>query len=195
MRGEETQVVGALALRPELADACTFILPGTHSKWTRLAHGRVIDFATYMTGELYAVLRTHSVLGRLMGADADAPDPVAFEAGVRAARDGAALAHQLFAVRSLGLSGELAPQALPWYLSGLLIGHEVGAALAGRTGAGHDGAPLALVGESALCALYQHALRLCGGPAAVVLGNTAPAGLWQLALGAGLVPDPGLEPT
>jgi 2-dehydro-3-deoxygalactonokinase len=186
MRGEETQVVGALALRPELHAGCTFILPGTHSKWARVEQGRVLDFATYMTGEMYAVLRAHSVLGRLM-ADTNEPDPEAFARGVRDAAGAGALTHQLFAVRTLGLFDELTPEALPGYLSGLLIGHEIHAALAARAADGHDRHPLALVGEPGLCALYERALGLAGVPVAASFPNTAPAGLWQLARAAGLV--------
>ena len=66
MRGEETQIAGALALHPALAGGATIVLPGTHSKWARLQGGVVAGFETRMTGELYAVLRQHSVLGKLM---------------------------------------------------------------------------------------------------------------------------------
>ena len=72
MRGEETQIVGALAAEPDLADGLV-LLPGTHSKWVRLAGGRVREFTTYMTGELFAVLRAHSILGRLASAGAEDP--------------------------------------------------------------------------------------------------------------------------
>ena len=59
MRGEETQLVGAVA-----ADEASVlaVLPGTHSKWARVDRGRVVDFTTYMTGELYGVLLSHSIL-------------------------------------------------------------------------------------------------------------------------------------
>ena len=177
MRGEETQIVGALALHPELAaDAC-LVLPGTHSKWARVRDGRVTGFATHMTGELFALLRQHSVLARLMPADGSSPAaPEAFLKGVDAAREDGGLAHQLFAVRTLGLFKQLAPEQLPDYLSGLLIGHEIAselrAAAPGR---------LALVGDPALCARYGQALARFGQPAPLLLDNTAPAGLWRLA--------------
>lgn len=190
MRGEETQIVGALALRPELAAQSCLILPGTHSKWARVEAGRVTGFATHMTGELYALLRQHSVLARLMpaeGASAPSSDATpAFVAGVDAAREGGdALSHQLFAVRTLGLFKRLPPEQLPDYLSGLLIGHEIAHELAA-------GAPahLALVGAPALCERYVQALGRFGlgaGPSAPLqLDNTAPAGLWQLAQTMGL---------
>ena len=66
MRGEETQILGALAVMGR-ADG-VFVLPGTHSKWARVEAGRIVSFATYMTGEVFATLKDHSILGRLMDA-------------------------------------------------------------------------------------------------------------------------------
>jgi 2-dehydro-3-deoxygalactonokinase len=191
MRGEETQVVGALALHPVLAANSTMVMPGTHSKWARIEDGHVQSFATYMTGELFALLSEHSVLGRLFPAERSAPDSAGFAAGVRAGVDGAdtGLSHQLFAVRTLGLMGDLAADALPGYLSGLLIGHELHAGLLARSSAGLDHTPMVLIGEPSLCALYASALDILGAQAGVILPNTAPDGLWQLALVAGLVTD------
>lgn len=187
MRGEETQVVGALAHHPQLADSCV-ILPGTHSKWTHVAQGTIVRFATHMTGELYAVLRQHSVLGRLMPPEVT-PDPHAFLHGVTAARDHGALGlpHQLFAVRSLGVTAQLPHAALAEYLSGLLIGHELLAGLAWRGAHGLQQQPLALVGAAPLCERYQLALGHFGQPAHLVLDNTAPAGLLALARAARLL--------
>jgi len=178
MRGEETQIVGALALHPELADESCLVLPGTHSKWARVSGGKVTGFATHMTGELFALLRQHSVLNRLMPADGSSPaSPEAFLKGVDAARKDGGLAHQLFAVRTLGLFKQLSAEQLPDYLSGLLIGHEIAselrAVMPGR---------IALVGDPALCARYAQALMHLGQPQPLLLDNTAPAGLWRLAL-------------
>lgn len=182
MRGEETQIVGALALRPELSAQSCVVLPGTHSKWARVEAGRVTGFATHMTGELYALLRQHSVLARLMPADGSAPpSPHAFLAGVDAAREDSVLGHQLFAVRTLGLFKRLPPEQLPDYLSGLLIGHEIAHELKGAASA-----RLALVGDPALCERYALALGRFGINAPLQLDNTAPAGLWQLAHTLGL---------
>jgi len=131
MRGEETKVCGLLARHPELGDAATVVLPGTHSKWITLLAGQVQGFDTQMTGELYAVLRDHSVLGRLMSADAPA-DAAAFAQGLAQARaaGGAGLGRLLFSVRTRGLMGELPAAAAPDYLSGLLVGAEIDSALA-----------------------------------------------------------------
>jgi 2-dehydro-3-deoxygalactonokinase len=184
MRGEETQLAGLLALDPQRAAQATVLMPGTHSKWVRLEGGRVAGFRTRITGELYAVLRQHSVLGRLMPATDDGTEHTeAFDAGVAAARNGAGtdLGGQLFAVRTLGLTGRLRAEALPDYLSGLLIGHELAAGL-------HPGGPpLLLVGDPALCRRYGRALQVFGVQPAAVHDNTAIAGLWQLAQQARLV--------
>lgn len=176
MRGEETQIVGALALHPELAEDACLVLPGTHSKWARVKAGRVMGFATHMTGELFALLRQHSVLNRLMPADGSSPaSPEAFLKGVDAAQQPGGLGHQLFAVRTLGLFKQLSAEQLPDYLSGLLIGHELASELQGAQ------TRVALIGDPALCARYAQALTHLGQPDPLLLDNTAPAGLWALA--------------
>lgn len=182
MRGEETQIVGAFALHPELAEQACLVLPGTHSKWARVEAGRVTGFATHMTGELYALLRQHSVLARLIPADgSSAPSSQAFLAGVDAAREDGALSHQLFAVRTLGLFKRLPAEQLPDYLSGLLIGHEIANELKTATPE-----RLALIGDPALCERYALALGRFGMDKPLQLDNTAPAGLWRLAQTMGL---------
>jgi 2-dehydro-3-deoxygalactonokinase len=188
IRGEETQIVGALAMQPDLATDSTLVLPGTHSKWANVEDGRIAHFATYMTGELFALLREHSVLGRLMKGE-DAPLEQGFDAGVRAAAGSAGLTHQLFAVRTLGLKGEMAPEALSGYLSGLLIGSEIDAALRARDANAARPLSLALVGAPALTALYERALAMRGVTAVRCFDNTAPAGLWRLAAAAGMITD------
>lgn len=195
MRGEEIQIAGALHGRPEWALACELLLPGTHAKWVRVRDGAVQGFRTYMTGELFALLRQHSLLGRLMaGPPADA-DPQAAQAAFRlgleqagASRPGD-LAHQLFATRTLGLqlAPQLPPHALADYLSGLLIGHEVVSGLAQHS---DRGLPLLLVGDAALCARYAQALAHFGQPVAAETGNTAPQGLYRFAQAAGLLSTP-----
>jgi 2-dehydro-3-deoxygalactonokinase len=125
MRGEETQIIGALAELP--AGDATICLPGTHSKWVRWRGGRIAGFATAMTGEVFAVLRRHSILGRLMAEGGDAHDPAAFVAGLRRAGEAGGLLHHLFGARTRGLFGELGESALPSYLSGILIGNEIAA--------------------------------------------------------------------
>jgi len=154
MRGEETKLVGLLA---ELGDSPALLcLPGTHSKWAKVAGGRITGFATQMTGETRAVLLEHSILGRLAapGAGSD----TAFRRGLRRAREAGGLLHHLFGARALGLMGDLAPEEVESYLSGLLIGHELQAAIAG---APPDG-PVHLAGSATLCRLYALAFAEFG---------------------------------
>jgi 2-dehydro-3-deoxygalactonokinase len=196
MRGEETQVVGALDAHPALAAGATLVLPGTHSKWVRVDDGAITGFATHLTGELYALLRKHSVLNRLMPATlaADAFRLQPFLAGVDAARLAGAgeLGHVLFSVRTLGLTGRLEGEDAPDYLSGLLIGAEVSAGLRWRAGHGQADRPLALVGEDALIERYRHALAALGATGTRMLGNTVVPGL--CAIHAALVARGALAP-
>jgi 2-dehydro-3-deoxygalactonokinase len=177
MRGEETQIVGALSAEPDLADGLV-LLPGTHSKWVRLAGGRVREFTTYMTGELFAVLRAHSILGRLApaGAEDAGPQSRAFAGGVSAAlRSAEGLGPVLFSARASMLVGDLPAESSLEYLSGLLIGDEL------RAGLAKGGPPAALIGDPALCARYVAALEQLGIAGVSILPDAAPAGLWAIA--------------
>ena len=124
MRGEETQILGALAATNRVDGV--FVLPGTHSKWARVEAGRIVSFATYMTGELFAALKAHTILGRSM--ETGPQDDASFALGVRAAagleRPGDVL-HAIFMTRTLGLFDRLKPAQAPDYLSGVLIGAEL----------------------------------------------------------------------
>jgi 2-dehydro-3-deoxygalactonokinase len=189
MRGEEIKIAGAVAAEPALGERAWFVLPGTHSKWAFVQEQQIVSFATYMTGELYAVLREHSILGRLMTEPADAEaSALGFERGLEAARAGSPsdVGHQLFAVRTLGLTGRLPRNALADYLSGLLIGHELVSAVAAMRTTHQAGAPLVLLGDAALCRRYARALGVFGAAVGAQLDDTAPRGLWEFARAAGL---------
>ena len=162
MRGEEVQMFGALeALGGGAVSGICH--PGTHSKHVEIQDGAVAGFRTYMTGEVFAVLREHSILGRTM---AEGPtDWQAFECGVERASNSGGLLHHLFGARTRVLMNELAPAAEADYLSGMLIGHEIRAA--GGSG------PVLVVGAAALAKRYQRAFRLCGREARVLDGETA----------------------
>ena len=182
MRGEEIQIAGALLQNPQWAARSCIVLPGTHSKWVQIESGKIVSFATYLTGELFAVLRKHSILGRLMPVspeDKAEPDAAAFELGLATARDSGPgdFPHQIFATRTLGLTGRLPHASLADYLSGLLIGHELVSGLAHATK--QDDMPLILTGDAALCRRYALSLDYLGQPDCTVLENTAPAGLWD----------------
>lgn len=170
MRGEETQIIGALDEKP--TRVC---LPGTHSKWATCEGGVVTGFATYMTGETFDVLSKHSILARTIGQGA--LDDAAFAQGIAQAKSGALL-HHLFGVRARGLIDGLTPLGQRSLLSGLLIGHEVEAAL-GDVPA--DAVPT-VIGAPALTYLYSKALKLAGRPCHIVDGASAVArGAWRLA--------------
>jgi len=172
MRGEETQIIGALMDLPE--GEATICLPGTHSKWVRWRDGKIVAFATAMTGEVFAVLRRHSILGRLMSETDAGHDGAAFAAGLRRAAETGGLLHHLFGARTRGLFGEVAEDALPSYLSGILIGHEI-AALAPAEAVVH------LIGAPGLVALYREALAVRGCDSLMLDGDCVARGLFLLA--------------
>jgi 2-dehydro-3-deoxygalactonokinase len=169
MRGEETQILGALEQIGERGLAC---LPGTHSKWARVEHGRITAFSTHMTGEVFAALRGATILGRTMR-DAP-PNEETFDQGLQRSADAGGLLHHLFGVRALNLRGQLSEMVAASYLSGLLIGHEIRAALP-------EGEPLVhVIGAPELAGLYARAIAACGGHAVVQEGDTAATGLTMI---------------
>jgi 2-dehydro-3-deoxygalactonokinase len=189
MRGEETQIFGALGDSP--AGASLFVLPGTHSKWVATRDAVITGFRTCMTGELYAVMRQHSILGRLCEEppQPDAAGPLAaFDDGVARglARPGA-IGHLLFTVRTEGLLGRRPADHLPAYLSGLLIGAEIGDALQAFPPAE---APC-IIASSGLAERYARAFRQAGIDARTAAGEPACAGLHAIAQTARLIPHPG----
>lgn len=125
MRGEEVQAIGWRHGRNDVPARCLLLLPGTHSKHLYIEDDRIVDFRTYMTGELYALLQTHSILGNSIDPDAPWNDAARqqFVAGLRDAAT-ANLSHLLFTIRARSLAGTLAPAHAGHYLSGLLIGQE-----------------------------------------------------------------------
>lgn len=185
MRGEETQVAGVLAQFPALAGQVSLLLPGTHSKWVRVCDRAVTGFNTVMTGELFAVLRGHSILGA--GLPPATADDSAFARGVAAARDAGVAGglSRLFSTRALMLEGALAPSGVADFLSGLLIGDELRMALA--AGWASPDAPVQLVGDDALCARYLQAAERFGLSFHITPGPTTAHGLWQVATAAGLL--------
>ncbi len=154
MRGEETQIAGALALRPGFDGV--LCLPGTHTKWAHVSAGEVVSFQTFMTGEMFALLSQQSVLRH--GMAGDGWDDAAFDQGVA---DGLArperIAARLFSLRAEGLISGLGADAARARLSGLLIGTELAAARPYWLGQ-----PVALVGSPRLSAAYARALAAQG---------------------------------
>ena len=158
MRGEETQLLGLLSLRPGFAG--TVVMPGTHSKWAVIDSGRLLRFSTAMTGELFEVIGTHSVLrhslaGRSSGPETEAGVAAGLAAGLESPER---LTGLLFKARAASLLSNRGPDWCSGYLSGLLIGAEVG----GHRGwmSGTDVIPL--IGSARLGRIYGAALAQIG---------------------------------
>jgi 2-dehydro-3-deoxygalactonokinase len=148
MRGEETQIFGAMTLDPALAEGRhAIVLPGTHSKWVQLVSGRIAHFRTFMTGELFALLAGSSLAGG--GQQGDDSDE-GFAEGLLRARAGTVLSADLFEARAAQLVSGRTGAWARGYVSGLLIGSEVAAAI------GDD--PVLVIGTPELAELYGDAL-------------------------------------
>ncbi len=130
---------------------------------------KIKSFTTSMTGEIYSAVRKSTILGLMMTSNA-AIDKTAFLRGVARSADSGGLLHHLFGVRTLALMGQLREEVSASYLSGLLIGHEVRAAMVG-------GERVHLVGTAMLCGLYAQAIEACGGGAKVEDEDAAAFGL------------------
>jgi 2-dehydro-3-deoxygalactonokinase len=157
IRGEETQLLGLLTLRPGFEG--TVVMPGTHSKWVRVEGGRVTSFATAMTGELYDVLGTHSVLRHSLAGEQMGPlteDGVSEGLAAGLERPGE-LTSLLFRTRAASLLSGRGADWCSGYLSGLLVGAEVGGH---RDWLGEAVVPL--IGSARLCRLYGAALERTG---------------------------------
>lgn len=152
MRGEETLIAG---LHREAGLAC---LPGTHSKWAQVESGRITRFASFMTGEVYGLLREHSILARLATPPQPGEAARGAQAGLRAAARRGGILHAAFAARTEVLAGRMPGGAVGPYLSALLVGHEIAAARAifGETG------EVALVADGALAESYAAAFDAAG---------------------------------
>jgi 2-dehydro-3-deoxygalactonokinase len=170
MRGEETQILGALRLHPNLAKGRhVFCLPGTHAKWVVVGNGAVTQFQTALSGELFELLRRHSVLAR-DSADVD-PQSAAFALGLDFARANRKtdLLHLLFGTRSRVVTGEMAKSDAGSYLSGLVLGKDIATAMALLE---IDG-PVQLICTPALAALYGKALATYDVKSAAIDGDRA----------------------
>jgi 2-dehydro-3-deoxygalactonokinase len=172
LRGEEVQVFGAMDLLQE-RDGC-FVLPGTHSKWVRVRDGRIESFATFMSGEVYALLRQHSILARTMPASDGLLDEEAFVRGIRQAQDSGNLLRGAFSARTLALFDQLPTSALPSYLSGLVIGEELRSRDPSLPG-------VVLIGTPALTQRYALGLHALGCASRSLGAEATWRGLWALA--------------
>jgi 2-dehydro-3-deoxygalactonokinase len=181
MRGEETQILGAVDVQSPRVYA---VLPGTHSKWARVEHGRLTAFMTFMTGEVYAALIEHTILGRLAEVRASqAFDGESFARGARRGLADGALLHDAFGARTLALEGELAPGGVADWLSGLLIGAEIAAARRFAP----DLRSATIVGSAQLTQRYAAACAQAGLDPRMAPPHAAARGLWQLARASGRI--------
>jgi 2-dehydro-3-deoxygalactonokinase len=154
MRGEEVQLVGAVASGEIPAD-CLVCHPGTHNKWVEVSGGRIATFRTVMTGELFSMLKHRSILSDLLAGRVKDGD--AFREGVGKGLSGDGFTAELFETRARFLLGRLGRADAPSLVSGLLIGEDV------RVGLGTRGASRVIVmGRPQLTSLYSAALQVAG---------------------------------
>jgi 2-dehydro-3-deoxygalactonokinase len=151
MRGEEVQVLGALAAGLVGPDSLV-CHPGTHNKWTVLHQGRIQSFRTVMTGELFSLLKEHSILSDLLQGPVEAND--VFRSAARYAVFHEALPAELFSIRASVLLGQRKKTDAPSYASGLLIGTDVRIGLTYPTGA-----QVVVMGRPELTHLYAAAIE------------------------------------
>ncbi|MBV40330.1 MAG: 2-dehydro-3-deoxygalactonokinase [Rhodospirillaceae bacterium] len=176
MRGEETQIFGA-------GTDGLYLLPGSHSKWALVEDGHITWFATFMTGELFAALKDHTILGRMMSDGAD-NDDAAFVRGVKHGFASNGALQTLFSARTLALFGELPESGVADYLSGLLIGTEI-------TEAGLAMQDISdkttIISNPDLGRRYLRALSCCGLSGVQAPDGAAARGQWRIAMAAGLL--------
>ena len=150
MRGEEVQLVGAIA--ENLVDRTELVChPGTHNKWVLIRRGKIISFRTVITGELFSLLKEHSILSELLNGEVAVND--AFREGARQGIFAESLPAELFAVRARVLLGKARREDAASFLSGLLIGTDVRIGLAEPLAAG-----VVLMGRPELTKLYSAAI-------------------------------------
>jgi 2-dehydro-3-deoxygalactonokinase len=150
MRGEETQLLGALGL--EAAGEALVCMPGTHSKWVHVNDGTVAGFSTFMTGELFSVVSRETILSLAIAGADEAEDVVSFKAAVKSAYEAPAFAaNLLFGARSRQLLFGGTPAAARETLSGTLIGVELAAGLSGSV----PKAGITLIASGRLATLYR----------------------------------------
>lgn len=154
MRGEETELVGIADVVDAIPEYYLAIIPGTHSKHIVVRDGHITDFHTYMTGEVFSLLHTHSTLRHSLESAAQT-NTKSFILGVEDSGK-AVLTSAFFKVRSRHLLGEISKTDNYAYLSGLLIGSELGAI---------DSAtemPILVYGPPAISTLYTEGLKGLG---------------------------------
>lgn len=160
MRGEETQIFGALGQYPE---ATWFCLPGTHSKWVRVADGRIVAFRTFMTGDLFQALAENSIFKEQISSREFHPEGFAF--GCELAGKGVDL-DDLFKLRSAFVFSRISGESFHSALSGFLVAREIRAMNPPAT-------TIHLCGSPALTTSYARAMTLLGVTSLVIDAESA----------------------
>ena len=174
MRGEETQILGAISGK---VGAHIFCMPGTHSKWVSVIDEKIIGSTTFMTGEVFDVMCQHNILGKLMTTQGRelAMAERWFDDGVEKAKAGISLLSGFFGVRARALLSEIPEVYTKDYLSGLLIGTEINAAYKNKN------LEVTMIGSGRLISLYDRAIRTFGGRALLADEDVVAVGLYELA--------------
>jgi len=180
MRGEETLLAGRLGRGQE--DKAIFCLPGTHSKWISVEKGRIERLTTFMTGELFHLMKAQSILAPLIDSDSDVrlTSPI-FADGLALAASPSGLLHQLFSIRAGVLTERFARGDVLTLLSAVLVGNECKHVdIAGKPAAG---LPVTLMTSGQLGDVYQQAFQLLNIDYQVMDATTAAqAGLYAIFL-------------
>ncbi|GAA5228417.1 2-dehydro-3-deoxygalactonokinase [Paeniglutamicibacter antarcticus] len=192
MRGEETQILGALELQrgsdnEDVSAGQWMVLPGTHSKWVKVKGSTIQEFSTSMTGETYNLLMQYSILAKLAETPLEASWD-AFDRGLATAfstegRRG--IMATAFSARTLVLTGHLRATEISDYLSGLMIGDEI--LSVSQSWEGEQPQRITICGNENLSPRYRRGLKRLGIEEIVELRNTAPAGIWKIAESVGLL--------
>ena len=173
MRGEETQIVGS-----DVANGIV-VCPGTHSKWVQVSANHIESFATFFTGEMHALIRDYSSVGKALNAAPTLDDGQSFHLGLSYARTGAASwLHDLFVMRAAVVTGAKSPEQISTVLSGWLLGCEFAAALAIYP----DTQEISLLASDALVPWYERTGEAFGVKVNALDSTEATArGLWRVA--------------
>ncbi|MBT6033045.1 MAG: 2-dehydro-3-deoxygalactonokinase [Kordiimonadaceae bacterium] len=183
MRGEEVQILGCL--QENNGPKEIFLLPGTHSKWAIALSGTIESFMSFMTGEIYALLNNHSILGTLATPNKK-PLSDGFLNGVkRRFGSNSSLLHQVFSARTLALFDQLPSDEISDFISGLLIGDEVKSAITEFNIAASE--TVHIIGRGDLAEKYSMALDAVNVSNKIASEHAAATGLYQIAKGARII--------
>lgn len=181
MRGEETQIIGEI----EASDNEIFLLPGTHSKWAITQDEKIISFTSFMTGEVYAALKEHTILGALMQECSSLNDDAFLKGVLMQQKQDISILHQIFTARTLPLFDKLENEDIADYLSGLLIGEEIKSAL--NQYDVNKKTIIKIIGRGDLSARYARALDAFGLNHKIINDEVTAMGHYKIAKKAGLL--------